>query len=63
MECHASKVRMEGHLLDAWKEIVTVQRLLGHPDPRTISRYDRRPEEAKRRAVARLHVPYRRRRP
>jgi integrase len=51
-----------GDLLDVGAGIVTVQRLLGHADPRTTSRYDRRPEEAKRQAVAKLHVPYRRRR-
>src|SRR3990172_4062184 len=42
-----------------WADILTVQRLLGRADPRTTSRYDRRPEEAKRQAVAKLHVPYR----
>jgi integrase len=50
-----------GRLLDVGADIVTVQHLLGHANPRTTSRYDRRPEEAKRQAVAKLFVPYRRR--
>ncbi len=49
-----------GDLLDVGADIVTVQHLLGHADPRTTSRYDRRREEAKRQAVAKLFVPYRR---
>lgn len=43
-------------LLDAGEDLALVQGLMGHADPRTTARYDRRPEGRKRQAVGRLDL-------
>jgi len=58
---HDMRRTFAGDLMDAGVDLVTVQKLMGHSDANTTAGYDRRGEVAKRQAVKKLHVPYKRR--
>jgi len=58
---HDARRTLAGSLLNQGTDLATVQKILGHSSPVTTAAYDRRPEEARRRALRGLHLPYLRR--
>lgn len=57
---HDFRRTLVGDLLSHGEDIVTVQKIVGHSSVNTTGRYDRRGDEMKRKAIAKIHVPYRR---
>jgi integrase/recombinase XerD len=55
---HDMRRTFVSNMLAAGADITTVAQLAGHESIDTTARYDRRPEEAKRKALKLLHVPY-----
>jgi integrase/recombinase XerD len=55
---HDGRRTWTGDLLDASGDLSVVQGLAGHASPATTARYDRRPDEVRRREAAKLHLPY-----
>ncbi len=55
---HDFRRTLAGDMLTANNDIATVSGVLGHSDPRTTARYDRRGAETKRRAALTVEVPY-----
>lgn len=58
MTWHDLRRTLAGELLDSGADVVTVGRVLGHSNPSTTARYDRRPDAVRRRALQGRHVPY-----
>lgn len=56
---HDLRRTFAGDLLDSGADLSTVQKLMGHSSANTTAGYDRRDAKAKKAAVNKLHIPYR----
>jgi integrase len=56
--CHDLRRTFAGDALSSGVDLATLQAIMGHASPVTTSRYDRRPEEARRSAMASISIPY-----
>ncbi|HNT73754.1 MAG TPA: tyrosine-type recombinase/integrase [Anaerolineae bacterium] len=57
---HDFRRTFAGNLLET-SDVSTVQKLMGHSSPITTSRYDKRDEGTRKKAVRGLHIPYKKR--
>lgn len=55
---HDFRRTFAGDMMDQTVDMFTVQKIMGHADPKTTSRYDRRGERSKQDAASKLHFPY-----
>jgi integrase len=55
---HDLRRTFAGEALSAGVDVATVQAIMGHSSPATTARYDRRPEDTKRRAMEAVAIPY-----
>jgi site-specific recombinase XerD len=55
---HDFRRTLTGDLLDAGVDLVTVQQMLGHADPKVTARYDRRPSRVRAAAAEKITVPF-----
>jgi integrase len=54
---HDFRRTLIGNMLDAGVDLVTVSQMVGHEDPATTAKYDRRGERSKQRAAGLVRVP------
>jgi integrase len=55
---HDLRRTFAGEALSAGVDVATVQAIMGHSSPATTARYDRRPEDTKRKAMEAVAIPY-----
>ena len=55
---HDCRRSLASDLLDGGVDLVTVQQILGHADPKVTARYDRRPGRVRAAAAEKIVVPF-----